>query len=79
MPYNLFRDILIPLCEEHNVFRVKKRTLIPVEFRLLIALRILGRGVTADDCNELCGVPLSTCNTIFKTFCKNFNAEVSLL
>ena len=41
VPYDLFRDILIPLCEKHNVFRVKKRTLIPVEFRLLIALRII--------------------------------------
>ena len=77
VPYDLFKNCLVPLCLEHDVFRLKQNSLIPLEFRLLIALRILGRGCTADDCNELSDVPESTCNTIFKTFCRNFTSAVS--
>ena len=61
-----------------TVFEMTKNSLIPTEFRLMIVLRFLGRGITADDCNELSDIPQSTCNTIFKTFCRNFNAKASL-
>ncbi len=64
IPYRLFVDVLVPLCAQRDVFRVKSNSTIPLEFRLLIALRILGRGCTADDCFELSGVGESTCNTI---------------
>ena len=45
---------------------------IPLEFKILIALRILGRDAVADDCDELSHVGESTCRVIFKTFINNF-------
>jgi hypothetical protein len=69
IPYLLFRDWLVPLCEESNVF-CTSQSRIPVEFKVLVALRILGRNNSADDTNELSGgvIGESTCNTIFKVF-----------
>lgn len=69
-PFLLFRDVLVPLCLEHGVFG--ERAVIPVEFKILVSLRILGRGNCSDDISELSGVGESTVNFIFKTFCLNF-------
>ena len=46
---------------------------IPIEFKILVALRILGRNNTADDTNELSGGSIgeSTCVHIFKAFVTN--------
>ena len=47
---------------------------ISIEFKLLVALRILGQNNTADDSNELSSGTIgeSTCANIFKNFVKNF-------
>ena len=39
----------------------------------MVALRILGRGCTADDIEELSGIGESTANYVFKTFVKEFS------
>jgi hypothetical protein len=50
--------------------------LIPIELKLMVSLRILGRDAVApvaDECTEFCGLGMSTCNEIFKTFVKGFS------
>jgi hypothetical protein len=53
IPFPLFRDVLVPLAKERNLFKTKRKSHIPIEFKILLSLRILGRGVCADDINEL--------------------------
>jgi hypothetical protein len=73
VPYPLYVEVLLPLCIEHDVFDIAgKRIKIRVEFRLLICLRILGRGEVCDTIGELSGVGSSTACAIFKTFIPNF-------
>ena len=54
IPFYLFQGYLVPKCEENKIFgdypsRVNS---IPLEFKLLICLRILGRGNCYDDLSE---------------------------
>jgi len=72
-PYPAFQNVLLPMCASANVFNQRYNGRVPLEFKLLISLRILGRGNVADDLNELSEVGASTCNTIFKTFVTNFS------
>jgi hypothetical protein len=51
---------------------LKYRVAIPVEIKLLICLRILGRGECTDTIVECSGVRSATVNRIFKTFLRNF-------
>jgi hypothetical protein len=75
VPPFIFFHVLIPLCAEGKIFKVKSeagRRLIPIKYKLLVALRMLGRGSVADDCFEMSGIPESTCNKIFHQFVLNF-------
>ena len=72
VPYPLFKEIIVPDCHRMNVFEVKVRHLVPIEFKILIALRILGRDAVADDCEELSSVGESTCHEYFKMFVRNY-------
>ena len=76
IPFALFHEWLVPICREKNLFGAAQSP-IPLEFKVLVALRILGRNNTADDTNELSGGSIgdSTCNEIFKTFVVNFAKE----
>ena len=65
IPFAVFK-LLLSKCKKKGVWG---RTIIPYEFRILIGLRILGRGNCADDISEMSGVGESTVNTIFKDFC----------
>jgi hypothetical protein len=69
IPFLLFRDWLVPLCKEKNIFCTYRR--IPIEFKVLVPLRILGRNNTADDTKELCGgvIGESSCVEIFLKNC----------
>ena len=40
--YRMFRDIIVPLCKDSNVFEMKISSRIPIEFKVLVALRIWG-------------------------------------
>lgn len=73
LPFVVFQHI-VSICEDKNVFEIKKahKTLVPVDIKVLICLRILARGNCSDDISELSDVGVSTCNRVFKVFCKNF-------
>lgn len=75
VPFPMFINILVPQCKEKNIFELKGRGhfTIPIEFKLLIALRILGRDAVADECEELSFVSESTCHYIFKKFVTNYS------
>jgi hypothetical protein len=75
IPYPLFKDVLLPQCRERNVFEEQRPSIISIEFKILISLRILGRDAVADACAELSFVGESTCHTIFKQFVKNYSAN----
>lgn len=68
VPYSVFLYI-VQRCKEAKMLEGVK---IPLEFRLLIALRILGRGICADDIYDICGIAESTVNFIFHQFTKEF-------
>jgi hypothetical protein len=68
MPAELFLDFFIPRVKAVNLFNMQKRSAIPIEIKCLIGLRILGRGHSADDNWDGCGVAESTCNAIFHEF-----------
>ena len=46
VPFGLFEDIIVPMCEEKNIFETTypTRIRVPVEFKVLMCLRILGQG-----------------------------------
>ena len=72
VPYILFRDILVPLCKNKQIFGVESyRNKIPVEFKILSSLRILARGVSVDDITESTNISESWLNKCFKLFVKN--------
>ena len=68
VPHSVFL-LLVQKCKTAHVFGTSK---IPEEFKLMIALRILGRASCADDMCELSWVGESTCNSIFHQFCHGF-------
>ena len=70
--YRMFRDIIVPLCKDSNVFEMKISSQIPIEFKVLVALRILGRDNDCDTISELSAIGESTCNNIFRKFVVNF-------
>jgi hypothetical protein len=74
VPFPIFKGIILRRCEESNIFGIKSPgcVRVPTEFKILIALRILGRGNVCDDINESSGVPENTCNYIFHRFCTQF-------
>jgi hypothetical protein len=72
VPYPVFREVLVPLCIEKKIFNKQRSSYIPVDFKVLLALRILGRGVCADDIEELTGIGESTVLDIFHQFCAGF-------
>ena len=40
--FRMFRDIIVPLCKDTKVFDMKLSSRMPIEFKVLVALRILG-------------------------------------
>ena len=70
MPCNLFRGVFMDEIRSNNVFGSKYRSLIPLEIKCMIGLRILGRGSCADDMEEMSEVKASTINGIFHAFIK---------
>jgi hypothetical protein len=49
LPFQVFDEILLPMCITHSIFGSGKNATIPVAIKLMVALRILGRGVCCDD------------------------------
>jgi len=61
-------------CDDANVFEIKRKASveIPTYIKVMICLRILGRGECQDSISEFCGVSETHCDTIFKQFICNF-------
>lgn len=68
---SMFRYI-VERCQDADIFG---QTKIPYEFRILIALRVLGRGNCADDIFEISGIGQSTVNRVFHQFTSKFVAH----
>jgi hypothetical protein len=81
LPANFFLDWLVPKCKEVNLFNAKRKAngdlmgQIPIEFKLLIGLRILGRGNCFDDIAEASQAGESTVHAIFQEFVLSFSKE----
>jgi len=67
LPYDLFITF-VEECKEVNLFNEKNYSKIPIEFKILMPLRILGRDTCADDISEYINIGNSTVNNIFKAF-----------
>ena len=70
MSWDLYHNYLMPMVVEANIFPVRqaKQTRIPLEIKILLCLRRLGRGLVADDVSELANVAASTVEAIFHQF-----------
>ena len=55
VPFILFDQKIKKMCIENNVFEMtyESKATVPIEFKILLALRLLGRGNCYDDINEL--------------------------
>jgi len=74
VPFPIF-EYVVDLCREHNIFDMNScfKERIPIQIKVLVCLRILGRANCADDISEMSFVGESTCNYLFKTFVINFS------
>jgi len=67
LPFALFLEF-VEECKEHNIFEEKKAGKIAVEFKIMIALRVLGRDECNDSVAEYLNIGESTIGPIFKQF-----------
>ena len=79
IPGPFFLNYLVPECKRVNIFDSKLNrfgdpiTQIPLEIKLLMALRVLARGNVMDDISEFSTAGIATVNECFKTFVVNFS------
>ena len=66
---------MVSECERVNLFNTKeeRKVRVPLEFKILISLRILGRGNCFDDIAELSRGYESSCHKIFHDFINAFH------
>ena len=55
MDFAIFSKFLVPLCEGNNVFDMERVSNIPIKFKILVALKILGHD---NDCDTMSELPL---------------------
>jgi hypothetical protein len=67
---------LVDICKEKNVFESKRNGKIPLEFKLMICLRILARDNLLDDIGELFNVGKTTAHELFLTFIRNMSGKL---
>jgi hypothetical protein len=74
VPFPVFDKVLVPECNRLNVFEVHSlsRVRVPTEIKVLICLRILGRGAYSEDMADMCGGFKSSIHAIFRKFLLNF-------
>ena len=63
------------MCEKDDIFDIsfEGRTSVPIQFKILAALRILARGNCYDDISEMSQIPNSSIPYYFLGFCKRFS------
>ncbi len=62
--YKLFLFI-VKLFKDVNLFNTTRNSAVPVELKILIGLRMLGRGNYTDDISEMSGIPVSSVYRFF--------------
>ena len=72
VPFPIFKNILVPMCRDVNLFDQSYDGHIPIEFKILVSLRILARGNCADDISEFSDIGESSVLQIFKIFVSSF-------
>ena len=80
VPGPFFLDWLVPKCTEEKIFNSgdgsgRSWHVIPIEIKLLMSLRILGRGNVLDDIVELSGISKTSVWSIFHNFVTNFSKK----
>lgn len=75
LPYNLVKDVLIPMVVKRNIFVIQRSSYIPIELKVMICLLILARGNVYDDIAEMSGIGVSTDASIYLQFINNFVKE----
>jgi len=79
LPYPSFLE-LVDECKEVNIFNMSNpystNLKIPIELKILIALRMLGRDLCCDDVYEMSFVPISSCNKFYKQFIKGITEKL---
>jgi hypothetical protein len=73
IPFVLMTNVLVPQCVAVNVFEQSGVSKIPVEIKVMVALRILGRNGCSDGCIEGSFVAKSTATELFRKFVQNYN------
>jgi hypothetical protein len=76
VPFQVFDEVLLPMCKEYNVFGNGHNSRIPIAIKLLGGLRILGRGSCCDDISECADIGESTANAIFHQFVEVFARKI---
>ena len=74
MPFVVFDEVLLKLCRRHKI--LGNPGSIPIEFKLLVCLGILGRSSTADDMEKFCGLKERTVALAFNMFAINFASRI---
>ena len=74
LPFPVFSKVLVPECDRLNVFEVSNlaRVRVPTEIKVMICLRILGRGAYNEDVGEMGVCFRSSVHAIFRKFLLNF-------
>lgn len=66
MDFAIFSKFLVPLCEGNNVFDMERVSNIPIKFKILVALKILGHDNDCDTMSELPLIGESTRSVLLK-------------
>ncbi len=74
VPYLLFKDVLVPQCKQAGIGSAKSYA-VPIELRILIVLRILGKDGVYDDCSNETFAGESTVASIFKSFLVDYTSK----
>jgi hypothetical protein len=72
VPFTLFADTIVPRMRDAGVFQQKRHVRIPIEVKVLLGLRVLGRDNDLDTMNEISGVSESYAREIFHQFLDGF-------
>ena len=73
--WDIYQHIVV-LCKKKDVFgkvTCPTKVRVPIEFKILTALRILGRGNCADDISEMSDARPSSINSFFESFVMGFS------
>jgi hypothetical protein len=72
VPFPVFKNVLVPECKRVNIFEEKGASKIPIEFKILLILRFLGRSHDTDTLSEISLIGQATIANIITVGVPNF-------